>query len=93
MLLALLLLQAQAATPADIQIGADVRARSLTIEKKGEASLTLRTQPEGDNIVDVEAPKANGRKTIRNVNVTVRAEARIADPLKPEVKVETSAPE
>ena len=92
MLLALLLLQAQAATPPDIQIGANVRAPSLTIEKKGEASLTLRTQPEGNNIVDVEAPKANGRRTIRNANVMVRAEARIADPLNPE-RVETSAPQ
>ena len=92
MLLALLMMQAAAAQP-DIQIGANVRARSLTIQKKGDARLTLRTDPDGGNIVDVEAPKANGRKTIRNVNVDVRAEAQIADPLAREVRVETSQPQ
>lgn len=92
MLLALLLVQAAAAAP-DIEIGANVRARSLTIQKKGEARLTLHTQPEGDNVIDVRAPKANGRRTIRNVEVNVRAEARIADPLAPRVEVETSRPE
>lgn len=80
MLIALLLVQAAAAAPPDIQIGATVRARSLTIEKKGDASLTVRTDPEGDNLVEVRAPDANGRRTLRNIDVTVRAEARIADP-------------
>ena len=91
MLLTILLFQAASAP--DIQIGAEVRARSLTIEKKGDARLTLRTEPDGGNVVDVEAPKANGRKTIRNVNVSVRAEGRIADPLSPDVRVETSQPQ
>lgn len=79
MLLALLLAQAATSLP-DIEINATVRARSLTIQKRGDAHLTIRAEPEGANVVDVQAPRANGRKTIRNVAVDVRAEARIADP-------------
>jgi hypothetical protein len=75
----LILAQAAAAQLPDIELKANVRARSLTISKQGEARLTVRTEPEGANLVDVKAPKANGRKTINNVSVDVRAEARIAD--------------
>ena len=76
----LLLLQAGAAQSPDIELFAQARARSVTIEKQGSASLTVRTEPDGGNVVDVRAPKANGRKTLRNVEVTVHAEARIAQP-------------
>lgn len=80
----LLLLLLQASTPApDIELNATVRARQVTIEKKGDASLTVHTEPEGGNIVDVRAPKANGRKTLKNVRVNVRAEARIGGPQQP----------
>ena len=79
-MLLLLLLQAAAAQAPDIELGARVRARSVTIEKQGNASLTVTTNPDGGNVVDVRAPKANGRKTLRNVEVNVRAEARIGDP-------------
>jgi hypothetical protein len=75
-----LLLQAAAAQAPDIQFNANVRARSVTIEKQGNASLTVTTSPEGGNVVDVRAPKANGRKSLRNVEVNVRAEGRIGDP-------------
>jgi hypothetical protein len=80
MLLTLCLLQAAAQAP-DIELKANVRARSLTIEKKGDARLTLTTNPDGGNIVAVQAPKADGRKTIRDVNVALDAKARIADPM------------
>jgi hypothetical protein len=79
MFLALALLQAAAVQP-DIEFHASVRARSLTIEQKGEASLTVTTDPPGTSVVDVRAPRANGRKTIRNPAITVRIEARIANP-------------
>ena len=76
----LMLLQAAAQAP-DIKLNAHIRARQVTIEKKGDARLTVWTDPDaGGNLVDVQAPKANGRKTLRNVEVNVRAEARIADP-------------
>jgi hypothetical protein len=89
MLIAMLLLQTAAA---DIELQASVRARLLTIQKRGDASLTLRTEPDGGNLVDVRAPKANGRKTLRNVGVTVRAEAHIADPRQNRAGVETTQP-
>jgi hypothetical protein len=76
----LLLLLAQAVAAPDIELNAHVRARSVTIEKQGNASLSVRTDPEGGNVVDVRALKANGRKTLRNVDIDVHAEARIADP-------------
>ena len=82
MIALLLLLQSTAAPPPDIELNADVRARSVTIEKKGDARLTVTTSPDGGgNIVDVRAPEGNGARTLRNVRVSVKAEARIADPL------------
>lgn len=80
MLIAALLAQAQ---PADIEFRAAVRARSLTIEKQGQAELVISSDPEGQNLVDIRAPKANGRKTIRNPQVDVDVEVRIADPVRP----------
>jgi len=82
MLSILILLQAATSQRLpDVELNARVRARSVTIEKQGNASLTVSTSPDGGgNIVDVGAPKANGRRTLRNVEVGVRAEARIADP-------------
>jgi hypothetical protein len=79
-MLLLLLLQAAVQTPPDIELNANVRARSVTIEKRGDARLTVTTDPDGGNLVDVRAPKANGRKKLNNVQVNVRAEARIGDP-------------
>ena len=80
MLILLFALQAAASAP-DVELRAKVSARQLTIEKQGDARLTVTTSPDGgDNVVDIRAPDANGRKTLRNVNVTVRAEARIAQP-------------
>ncbi len=84
----LLILQPAAAqapnlAPPDIELNASVRARKVTIEKKGEASLIVRAGPDAGSIVDVQAPRANGRKTLNNVKVEVRAEARIADPSRP----------
>ena len=57
-----------------------VQARQVTIEKQGEASLTVRASPDAGSRVDVRAPAANGRKTLRNVAVDITAEARLADP-------------
>jgi hypothetical protein len=92
MLLVLALLQAASQAP-DIEIGAKIHARSVTIEKKGEAHLKVHTDPDaGGNIVDVQAPKANGSKTLKNVEISVRAEAHIADPGQNKAEVETPQP-
>ena len=76
----LMLLLQSTAPPADIELRAEVSARSVTIEKQGEARLAVRASPDGGNIVDVDAPKANGRKTLRNVRVRVDARARLGTP-------------
>lgn len=75
----------------DLQLHATIRARSVTVEKRGDAQLTVTTSPDGGNLVDVRAPKANGRKTLRNVEVNIRAEARVGDPntAPKELKAET----
>lgn len=93
MLIALLLLQAAAAPQPDIELQAHVEAKSVTIQKQGDASLTLRTDPDGGNVVKVEAPKANGRKTIKNVQVDIHAQANIADPQQNESAQETPVPQ
>ena len=84
MLSLLFLLQAAAAPQAqaapDIQLDIGLTARRVTIERRGEASLEVHAGPDGGSVVNVEAPEANGGRTLRNVNVRVRAEARIADP-------------
>lgn len=74
-----LLLQAAAPQSPDIVLDARVQARSLTIEKRGNASLQVTANPDGGSFVDIRAPKANGRKTLRNVDVNVRAEAHIGE--------------
>lgn len=98
---AFLLLQATAAPQAqaapDIELNIGLSARRVTIERRGEASLEVRAGPDGGSLVNVEAPEANGRRTLRNVEVRVRAEARIADPRNPsaqiDAEVETRRPE
>lgn len=72
-----------AATQPDLEIGARIRARRVTIERQGEARLTVSSSPDGGNLVDVRAPDADGQRTLRNVVVDVKAEARIGDPLAP----------
>ena len=74
------LLLLQAAAHPDIQIGARLSAERVTIEQKGVASLEVASSPEGSNRVVVEAPRADGKRILRNVQVSVDAEARIADP-------------
>ena len=72
-----LLLALQAAPPPDIELHATLQARSVTIEKRGEARLEVHASPDAGSLVKVEAPKAEGRTTLRDVRVAVDAEARI----------------
>jgi len=86
-----LLLQAAAPAPAapDIQLDINASVRRVAIERSGEASLEV-SGGEG-SVVTVEAPDANGRRTLRNVNVRIRAEARIADPRAPQAQINAEA--
>jgi len=91
MLAALFLIQAAAQTPPDIQLDVTASARRVTIQQRGEASLEVHGG-EG-SVVRVEAPEANGRRTLRNVNVRVRAEARVAEPQQIATDAETARPQ
>lgn len=75
----ILLFALQAAPLHDIELRATVEARSVRIEKRGEAKLEVTASPDAGSLVKVEAPRANGAKTLRNVRVQVDAEARIGD--------------
>jgi hypothetical protein len=71
--------------PPEIQLDFRATARRVVIDNRGEASLTLQTSANGaqgeGNIVDIQAPELpQGRRELDNVEVRVRAEARIADP-------------
>jgi hypothetical protein len=95
MLAAILLLQAVQPAPAPvpasvappaIQLDFRASARRVVVESRGETSLTLRTSVNGrageGNVVDVQAPQLPpGRRELNNVEVRVRAEAHIPDPL------------
>lgn len=74
----ILILAAQVNAPAEIEFRATVRASSLTIEKQGTANLQVTA--DGQNVVSIEAPKAEGKKRINNPVINVKIEARIADP-------------
>jgi hypothetical protein len=91
-MLALLFLLAQPAQP-DVQLDVRANVRRVRIERSGEASLEVRAEPDAGSVVDVAAPEARGRRTLRNVEVRVRAEARIAAPQQNPQDAETDRPE
>lgn len=89
----LILLQAAAAQAPDIELNVNLRARSVTIEQKGEARLEVRGEGPG-NRVDVKVePKAEGRTELRNVTVDIHAEASIQQGVKIEAQAETGTPQ
>ncbi|MFN3388117.1 MAG: hypothetical protein ACK40O_04245 [Allosphingosinicella sp.] len=89
-----LLLQSAAAPPPDIQLDIDLKARSVEIERRGEAALTVRAEPDGGSAVEAAtAPAPEGRRKLRNVRVKVRGEARIAPPAQIGEAGETPAPQ
>ena len=89
----LILLQAAAAAPPDIELNLSARARSVTIEQKGEAKLEVRGEGPG-NRVDVKIePKAEGRTELRDVTVDIHAEASIEQGVKIDAQAETGTPQ
>jgi len=93
MIVAALLLQSvsqPAATPPDIELNVRAQVREVRIERQGEASLEVSGP---DSVVRVEAPRAEGRRRLRNVTVAVDAEARIADPRQNREAPETPGPD
>jgi hypothetical protein len=91
MMLLLLLLQASAPASPDIELRVQARAKSVTIEQKGEAWARVHAEPDAGSRVDSNVlPKAEGRKELRNVSVDIRARANIADPAQKSQAPETS---
>ena len=85
--------------PPEIQLDLRASARRVVVESRGRTSLELRTSANGaegeGNVVDVEAPELpQGRRELNNVEVRVRAQARVPDPLAPAApKQEPAAPQ
>jgi hypothetical protein len=82
----------QTAQP-DIELSISARAKSVEIERKGEAKLEVRAEPDAGSRVEARVePKAEGRTKLRNVRVEVRAQASVADPRQNRIETETSSP-
>jgi hypothetical protein len=89
----LLLLQAAAPQAPDIELNLNVRAKSVRIERTGEAKLEVRGEGAG-NRVDVRVePKAEGRTELRDVTVDVHAEASVEEGVKIDADAETGTPQ
>ncbi|TMJ11519.1 MAG: hypothetical protein E6G94_15850 [Alphaproteobacteria bacterium] len=81
MLVVSLLLQAAAGQP-DIELNVRATARSVQIERKGEARLEVHAEPDsgGSGVQTSVTPKANGKTTLRNVRADIHAAITLADP-------------
>ena len=92
---ALLLLQAAApSTKPDIELEIRARARSVTIEQKGEARLEIRAEPDAGSKVEARVtPKAEERRELRNVEVAIHGEARIGEGVGIDVDADAEAVE
>jgi hypothetical protein len=91
-MLALLALAQAAAAQPDIELEIRARAKSVRIERKGEARLEVQGA-EGSRVEARVEPKAEGRTTLRNVTVHVRARASVGEGAKVDAKAETERPE
>jgi uncharacterized protein (DUF58 family) len=94
MIVALFLLQAAAAPPPDIELNVHATARSVEIESKGKTELIVHAGPDAGSKVETRVtPRAEGAAKLNNVEVNIRAEARLTDPQQNPDEVETSRPD
>jgi hypothetical protein len=89
----ILLLQAAAAQAPDIELNLHARAKSVRIERKGEARLEVRGEGPGNRVEVKVEPKAEGRTELNNVTVDVHAEASIQEGVKIGAEAETGTPQ
>ena len=87
-----ILLALQTTLP-DIELDARATVRRVEIRESRGVSLTVRAQPDSGSTVDVQAPERRGQRVLRNVEVRVRAEARISQPGQNREEAETARPE
>lgn len=92
-MLALLLLQAAATQAPDIELNVKARARSVTIEQRGEAKLEVRGEGPGNRVEVRVEPKAEGPAELRDVTVDIHAEASLQDGVKIDAQAETGTPQ
>jgi hypothetical protein len=94
MLPLLALLQAAAPAPApDIELNVHLKAKSVTIDQKGEARLTAHADPDAGSRVETHVePRPDGRRELRNVTVDVHAQASLAQPAENRSDSETAPP-
>lgn len=76
MILFMVALQA-AATP-DIELNARVTADRVEVRESRGVSLSVRAQPDAGSQVRVDNPMRGRTGVLRNVDIRVRAEARLA---------------
>lgn len=74
------LIAIQSALFPDIQLDARVTARQVEVRESRGVSLTVQARPDAGSEVRVQAPPRRGERVLRNVEVRVQAEARIASP-------------
>lgn len=65
----------------DVEIAARVRAREVRIQQQGRAIAEVRVEPEGARQVQVDRNLPKGRSAYRNLDLTLKVEGRLADPL------------
>jgi hypothetical protein len=94
MLLSVLLLQAAANPAPDIELNVHIRAKSVEIERKGEARLEVRAEPDGGSRVQSDVrPASKGATSLKNVEIDIHAEASVTDSPQIRIDAETSAPQ
>jgi hypothetical protein len=80
----LLLAAAAGTAPAnlpDIEIAAHVQAREVRIQQQGRAGAEVRVDPEAAKQVEVKRNLPAGRSAYRNLDLTLKVEGRLADPI------------
>jgi hypothetical protein len=92
-MLILLFLQAATGQAPDIELNLHATARSVKIERKGEARLEVRGEGPGNRVEAQVEPKAEGRSELRNVTVDIHAEASVQGGVKLDAQAETGTPQ
>ncbi|HYD39001.1 MAG TPA: hypothetical protein VEA60_15385 [Allosphingosinicella sp.] len=92
-MLLLIILQAAAVQSPDVELTVHARAKSVKIERKGEARLEVRGEGPGNRVEVKVEPKAEGRTELRNVTVDIHAEASIREGVEIDAKAETGSPQ
>jgi hypothetical protein len=92
-MLILLFLQAATGQAPDVELNLHATARSVRIERKGEARLEVRGEGRSNRVDARIEPKAEGRSELRNVTVDIHAQASVREGVKLDAQAETGSPQ